>query len=114
MGQGPGLSQYDIGETTGSQTVALLESEMPNHGHTVNCVSAAANSNNPLGNLWAVAGTRGAGVNEYSDTAGPSPSPTMNGAASGIAGGSLPHNNMNPYLTLNFCIALQGVFPPRS
>ncbi len=106
-GQGPGLSLHDLGETGGSETVTLLQSEVPAHNHTVNVSGRPANENDAEGQYWA-----GASINVYNANA------TNLGAmapqALSIAGASLPHNNLQPYLTVNFCIALQGVFPPRS
>jgi len=116
-GQGPGLGLYDIGEAAGSDTVTLLTSELPSHSHTVNATTVqgtVADPNNAMlseGN-WSNQGNSGA-VNYYiADTA--TPQTTMNPGMVGVAGSSFPHNNMMPYLTLNFCIALQGVFPPRT
>jgi microcystin-dependent protein len=111
QGQGSGLSDYVMGEIGGEPAVTLLTSQLPSHGHTVNCSTSAASQPSPIGNVWAVQGTRGAAVNLYSATAGTSP--VMNGTASGLAGSGNPHNNMSPCLTLNFCIALQGIFPAR-
>lgn len=109
-GQGPGLSLHDLGEMGGSQTVTLLESEIPSHSHSINATTGALQSD-PTGSVWANPGGRPA-PNFFADSGG---SPlTMNATAVNLTGGSLPHNNMQPYLTLNFCIALQGVFPPRS
>jgi microcystin-dependent protein len=108
-GQGQGLSQRFLGEMSGVESVTLLTSEMPAHNHFVMA------QNSPLSGVVL-----------------PDSNTTLNRPASGnlfnvtnpaitqmafqeiaVAGGSLPHNNMQPYLTLNFCIALQGVFPPR-
>jgi microcystin-dependent protein len=108
-GQGPGLSLHDLGETGGSETVALLESEMPSHTH------AMRDHDIDLGELNAPAANRSlaksANATAYTPAANLVP---MAAQVLPPAGGSLPHNNMQPYLTLNFCIALQGVFPPRS
>jgi len=108
-GQGPGLSLHDLGETGGSSTVTLLESEIPAHTH------ALRDHDLDLGELNAPAANRtlakSANANAYTAAANPAP---MAPAALTVAGGSQPHNNMQPYLTVNFCIALQGVFPPRS
>jgi len=109
-GQGPGLSQHDLGETGGVQTVTLLESEIPSHNHTVGA------QNSPLGGVAVPsAGTtlnRPASGNLF--FAGSPTQVAMQSDAIQASGGGQPHNNMQPYLTLNFCIALQGVFPPRS
>ena len=111
-GQGPGLSQHFLGEQGGSETVTLLQSEIPLHTHQVGrSIAANGDSVTPAGNIWSQApGGRGS-IFVYN--AGP-PTGKMNPQALLPAGGDLPHNNMQPYLTLNFCIALQGVFPPRT
>lgn len=107
-GQGPGLSLYDIGETGGSQTVSLLESEMPFHNHGAMGDSGSGSQTNPVGNSVSQGGGRsGQAYQNGSPALGPF-------QALAPAGGDQPHNNMQPYLTLNFCIALQGVFPPRT
>jgi microcystin-dependent protein len=106
-GQGPGLSLHDLGETSGSDTVTLLQSEMPAHTHGVQA-STSPDQLTPVNNAWA-SGQKGFG-NVY---APPGNNANMSPAATSPAGGSQPHNNLQPYLTLNFCIALQGVFPPR-
>ena len=109
-GQGPGLSLHDLGETGGSDTVSLLESEIPSHSHSANADSGAGSANDPTGNVWASAQVLRQGQNLYATTGGTS----MSGNALAPAGGDQPHNNLQPYLTLNFCIALQGVYPPRT
>jgi microcystin-dependent protein len=107
QGQGAGLSPYDLGETGGSATVTLLSSQMPSHNHLVNCTSTDGTAS-PSG---AVFGGGGRG-RQPAYAAGPA-TLAMSATAVGQAGGSQPHNNMPPYLTLNFCIALQGIFPAR-
>lgn len=109
-GQGPGLSLHDLGETGGSQTVTLLESEIPSHPHIMRASSDTADNNVPTNNL--ASHPLGRGNNLFTTAA--SPLVAMSGSALTPAGGDQPHNNMQPYLTLNFCIALQGVFPPRT
>jgi len=114
FGQGPGLSLYDEGETGGSDTVTLLPTELPLHQHSAAATTAAGTTSDPNGNLfsdgdWSFQGSSGK-LQYYTVTA---PAATMNAQAVGFSGSSFPHNNMMPYLTLNFCIALQGVFPPR-
>lgn len=108
-GQGPGLSLHVLGEEAGSPTVTLLESEMPSHSHLMRAhANDPADLNAPSANR-AIA--RSSGGFAY-DT--PSAPIAMAPQSAGPTGGSLPHNNMQPYLTLNFCIAMQGVFPPRT
>lgn len=112
-GQGPGLSLHDLGETGGSETVTLLQSEIPSHQHNVGrAIAANGDSLTPVNSIWAQAPSgRTGSLNLYNP--GP-PTGKMNVNAILQAGGDQPHNNMQPYLTLNFCIALQGVFPPRT
>lgn len=106
VGQGPGLSLYDVGQSGGSDAVTLLTPEMPAHGHTLNA-TASATTGNPAG---AALAPPAGGQLEY----------RMPGNIAPMAGDSLvpvggaPHNNLQPYLVLNFCIALQGIFPPRA
>ncbi len=108
-GQGPGLSLHDLGETGGSETVTLLESEIPAHSHAYNVSAADGTERIPAGQKFA-AGI--GGVVAYVAAAG-APLTQMSPLAVGVAGGDAPHNNMMPYLTFNFCIALQGIFPQR-
>jgi len=109
-GQGPGLSLYDLGQTGGSDTIALTTAEIPGHGHTVNAKTAGT-ATDPNGMLWANPGGRPA-PNFFATAIGTAQN--MNGAAFTVSGSSSPHNNLMPYLILNFCIALQGVYPPRT
>jgi microcystin-dependent protein len=106
-GQGPGLSLYDLGEVGGSQTVSLIQSEIPAHIHQLRCTNVDGDQASPTGNTW---GATPSGANPYIAPSNGAMSPQ----ALAIAGGNQPHNNMQPYLTFYFCIALQGVFPPRS
>jgi microcystin-dependent protein len=108
-GQGPGLSLRDLGEVGGEASVTLLDTEMPAHNHGVQGC-AGSSSPSPAANAWA-AGQKGFG-NFYAPFNAPT-NVAMSPLATSAAGGSLPHNNMPPYLTLNFCIALQGIFPSR-
>jgi len=107
-GQGPGLSLHDLGETGGTETVTLLESEIPAHTHPMNA-STFGGDNIVPGPTISLAGSSGG--NAYA----PANSPQVPAAPQALApaGGDAPHNNMQPYLTFYFNIALQGVFPPR-
>lgn len=108
QGQGPGLSEYFLGQQSGAQFITLLTTEMPLHNHNVQAYrddpadSAVPSPSTVLGRATALAPYRPAPSNT-----------TLNFQATSIAGGSLPHNNMMPFLTVLFIIALQGVFPPR-
>lgn len=106
-GTGPGLAPYDLGQTGGSDTVTLLPGEMPAHTHAVNASQADAIERLPGNQLPA----SGVAIGMY---APPGPVVPMSPQAVPLAGGGLPHNNLQPYVTLSFCIALQGIFPPRS
>jgi microcystin-dependent protein len=108
-GQGPGLSLHDLGETGGSETVTLLESEIPAHSHSINAQVPPGDTNIPTGNALA----RSTPATPYIAPAG-APLVSMSPNALPPAGGDQPHNNLQPYLTFYFSIALQGVFPPRS
>jgi microcystin-dependent protein len=109
-GQSPGLSLYDLGQTAGEQAVTLLDSEMPAHSHGAQG-STGSNQVSPAGNAWA-SGQKLGGGNIYAPSG--ANNVQMSPSAMSPTGGNLPHNNMQPYLTLNFCIALQGVYPPRT
>jgi len=104
-GQGPGLSLYDIGEEGGVPAVTLLGSETPQHTHNITAQTIDQGDTripSPSVNLG--------NTQMYSN----STNATMDPTATSLYGNSQPHNNLQPYLTLNLCIALQGVYPPRS
>lgn len=97
---------YTQGHTGGEANHTLTVNEMPAHSHTVAASSGAATAPSPANNVWA-----GTGDNSlYAATA----NTTMNAAALADSGGSQPHENMQPYQALSFCIALQGIYPPRN
>ena len=110
-GQGPGLSLHDLGETGGSETVTLLESEIPAHTHTLRArrCSTSADTNVVSPPASFALSTGGDAVPGERRTAR-----LLAAEALAPAGGDQPHNNLQPYLTFYFCIALQGVFPPRT
>jgi len=105
-GQGQGLSLRDLGETSGVESVTLLVSEIPSHSHQLKCSLDDADLAIPTPARSLAKGSS----NLYAPGNG---TQTMAFQALPPAGGGLPHNNMQPYLTLNFCIALQGIFPQR-
>jgi len=107
-GQGAGLSQRFLGEIGGSATSTLLLSELPVHTHSMQGVSNFANSTSPTGRLL---GRPFGGGFLYKDATNATELMDANSIA--VAGASLPHNNMMQFLVVNFCIALQGVFPQR-
>ena len=103
-GQGQGLSEYFLGQQGGAQFVTLLQSEMPFHTHGFTASEDVINESTPANFFF------GAGETRYD---APANITQMAPQALSPAGGSLPHNNMMPYLVVNFCIAMQGVFPAR-
>ena len=107
-GQGPGLSLYDQGQQGGSSFVTLLESEMPAHSHNLLANIGLATLLTPANNASIARSKDG---NIYLN--GGVPNTNMHFQSLSIAGGRLPHNNVMPSLVLNYCIAMQGVFPPR-
>ncbi len=106
QGQGPGLSERFLGEMSGTQSVTLLASEIPSHTHTMSAAPEAAEIKTPTNSALGFS-TQG---NIYATS---QPNVQMNFQAVSLVGGTLPHNNMAPYITVNFCIALQGIFPQR-
>jgi microcystin-dependent protein len=108
QGSGAGLSQRFLGETGGAEYVSLLTSEIPAHNHNVGVftVNGLLLGPTPTGVITQTTG--GSMFNTLT------PNVVMNPISLAPTGGSLPHNNMQPYLVVNYCIAMQGVFPPRS
>ena len=115
LGQGPGLSNVSLGEMAGEPVHTLMNDEMPMHNHPaqgqIKATDGGGNSAAPGGNFPAASTARDSIYSNVADT-------TMNTYASQVtvdaAGGSQPHNNMQPYLGLNYIIALEGVYPTRS
>jgi microcystin-dependent protein len=106
-GQGSGLSLRDLGESGGTETVTLLESEIPSHSHTLRADTVdLADTNVPSPNASFAQSAGGTAYQTTSNT-------TLSDQALTPAGSDQPHNNMQPYLTFYFNIALQGVFPQR-
>jgi microcystin-dependent protein len=107
QGQSPGLSSYAEGQAGGAETVTLAATQLPGHTHPVKASSSTADSDQPEGRTLARSAS-------HSYTAKPDASTVMNVDMLGDAGGSQPHDNIQPYLAVNFCIALIGIFPSRS
>jgi microcystin-dependent protein len=108
QGSGPGLTPRSVGETGGESAVTLLQTEMPIHSHSV-LSDATGSSSAPSANAFAGAG-RGK-PDAYA--AFPLNSVAMNSSAVATVGGGQPHDNMLPYLTVRYCIAVSGIFPQR-
>jgi microcystin-dependent protein len=107
QGSGPGLTSYFVGQTGGTENVSLTTNALPAHNHTAGCQTATGNA---YSGHNAVPAPDAGGNNVYS-----SPSNgMMNSQELTQTGGTTPHNNLQPFLGVNYCIALQGVFPPRS
>ncbi len=104
QGQGPGRSNRTLGDAAGVETVTLLTSQMPQHSHPVNAQSNPGNSTNPTNNYPAAASALD---RMYSS----SNNATRNPNGIGFVGGSQPHDNISPFLTINFIIALEGLYP---
>jgi microcystin-dependent protein len=116
FGQGPGLSSYVIGETGGGETVPIDSASYPAHSHGLFAAASAATGNMPGGLIEAEGqtGGRGGAINLALYSASGTATTLAPASVTAAAGGGLPHNNLEPYLALNFCIALQGIFPARS
>jgi microcystin-dependent protein len=109
-GQGQGLSAVFLGEEGGTETVTLAQPQIPLHTHTVSALAGNGSQNSPANAVYAQAHVGRLAELQYAPTGSPV---TMAPNMLGVMGQGLPHNNMPPYLTVNFIIALQGVFPPR-
>lgn len=125
FGQGAGLSNYALGEVGGSDSVTLALTEMPAHTHTIDasgvtatakCKNGAGNQQTPVGNVPAIdaAGQSPIYSNVAPDANMRAGAVTLGGSATAAnTGGGQPHDNHQPYLVMNYCIALQGIFPSR-
>lgn len=106
-GSGPGLTLWDLGDTNGVATNTLMPNNIPRHNHVLNANSAAGDTEDPSGNVFCARGK-----NDF-DITTTAPSGTMNPASVSPSGTNLPYNNMQPYLTLNYIICFDGIFPMR-
>jgi len=107
VGQGPGLSNYPIGQKVGSEQTFLSTANLPPHSHTLRASSSPGSSSSPDGNVPAV---NRDGILHY----GPTADATMSSAGITNTGAGQAVNNIQPVLGMHYCIALQGVFPSRS
>jgi len=115
QGQGPGLSSYVMGQTGGTETVALTQAEMPAHNHTVGVSNLPGSVTDPTNNMLAQCNTGTSRAPNLVPTYVPPPATgTLAPTAVSMAGGNIPHENLQPYLTVNFIIALVGIFPSRN
>jgi microcystin-dependent protein len=112
QGTGAGLSTYVMGEVTGVENVSLLLNNMPLHTHNVNGVTATSGQVAPPTGAYPATGTSRNGAVEVYSTA--TPNTTMNANMIVGAGGNVPHNNLQPLLVMNYCIAMVGIFPSRN
>jgi microcystin-dependent protein len=114
--QGTGQSSYVLGQSGGSETVTVNIAQLPAHGHTFNVTTANATAA-AIANTLVPAKPTASNASAYAVSQPNDPNFTLTALAAGAvanAGGSLPHNNVMPYLCLNFCIALQGIFPSQA
>lgn len=113
-GQGPGLTQRQLGETGGQATVALLSTQIPQHTHGLN--AATLSPQNPAQNVASPTTQAQLGLsapnNIYIDPV--TPNTSLIPSSISTVGSSTPHQNLQPYLAINFCIAVQGIFPARN
>lgn len=107
VGNGPQLSSYRLGQRGGTETNSLTVSQMPNHSHSLNASRSSGNTTTPEGTFIA-------GTGRDRDYTTNSPDTTMSGNAIGGSGGSQAVKNMQSFLVMRYCIALQGIFPSRS
>jgi microcystin-dependent protein len=125
-GQGPGLRNYDLGQSSGTESVTMTVNQLPSHSHlitldtlkaTANVKNAAGNRQSPVGNVPAI---EAAGVTATYSSAAPDAAMALGAVSLSGAplaapiGGGQPFDILQPYLTLNYCIALSGIFPSRN
>ncbi|MEQ8900435.1 MAG: tail fiber protein [Roseovarius sp.] len=106
-GQGPGLASRQSGQKGGTETNTLSAAQMPAHSHSINVSRSNGSTTTPQGTYLA-------GTGRDRDYTGQSPDATMSGNAIGSTGGGQPIDNMQPYLVIRYCVALQGIFPSRN
>jgi microcystin-dependent protein len=110
FGQGPGLGSRPQGSMAGVESATLNAAQMPGHNHLIGCSGTPGTTNNPNGQMWSASSV---GAKNYATPGNTGPLTTMAPGALASTGGGGPHNNMQPSLTLNYIIAVQGVYPSR-
>jgi microcystin-dependent protein len=111
MGSGPNLSPRQLGQSGGAASVTLTLSQLASHNHGVNCQAALTQSVADSSSVWANGAGSGRGAAQlYASSALDT---TMNEATVKVAGGNLPHNNLQPSLSVNFIICYNGIYPPK-
>ena len=114
-GTGPGLSPVALGQAAGTQSVSILTTNLPSHSHSLNAQTGNASATAPTSNLLAVVNDGGVPTpNLYSAYAGGSPNTTMSPSSVGLTGSNIPISIQNPYLGINYIIAVNGIFPSRN
>jgi prepilin-type processing-associated H-X9-DG protein len=108
IGTGPGLSTRTLGQQGGTETVTLAPGQLPAHTHALQGTASTGTAANPSGALLA---NDGRGGPQYATTG---TAIALSNQSIGATGGGLPHDNMPPFLGLNYCICVSGVFPPRN
>jgi len=112
-GQGPGLSNIDLGEMAGTENVTLLSTNLPAHNHQLRCDTNPASVGVPTNDLLADSGNvQSNGVPIYSNSG--TPNGQLNPKSIGLAGGSQPVSILNPFLGMNYIIAVEGIYPSRN
>ncbi len=117
IGQGPGLSNYTLGQSSGSPEVTLTQNQIPSHNHTVSGIAGAQTTDYvavPAANYWIGSRESSTGKPDVLFAAAPTPGQSFAQQVISISGGSVPHMNEQPYLGMNYCIALYGIFPTRN
>lgn len=114
VGQGPGLRQWDWGEMYGDASVSLNIPSMPAHNHSITAMNNSGTAATPTTDAYLAKDVRGGGGAVNYMQSGGAPNTTMAAQVIGVVGGSQPHENRQPFLALNYCIALVGVYPQRN
>lgn len=109
QGQGPGLSNYALGQAAGVETVTLTSNQMPAHNHLAQATAVTADKATPANNIWAAE----ASTTTFVYGTG-TPDSQMSPSSLSPAGGNQPHDNLMPYLVMTYVIALEGIFPSRN